>query len=79
MTNRTVVEANTEIKVNLKGLSSKTTNAAKNLKTAMTGKQVGDYKKLNELLYNMKVLKIHADNEFTTKVGDIEVKGTIKA
>jgi hypothetical protein len=45
----------------------------------MTGKQVGDYKKLNELLYNMKVLKIHSDNEFTTKVGDIEVKGTIKA
>lgn len=79
VTNRTVVEANTEIKVNLKGLSSKTTVAAKNLKTAMTGKQVGDYKKLNELLYNMKVLKIHADNEFTTKVGDIEVKGSVKA
>lgn len=79
MTGTRVVEANDEIKVKLNGLSSKTTVAAKNLKTAMTGKQVGDFKKLNELLYTMKVLKVHADNDFSTKVGDIEVKGTIKA
>ena len=79
VTGTRVIEANDEIKVKLNGLSTKTTVAAKNLKTAMTGKQIGDFKKLNELLYTMKVLKVHADNDFSTKVGDIEVKGTIKA
>ena len=76
---RVCVEANDEIKVNLKGLSSKTTAAAKKLKTDLTGKQLGDYKKLNEMLYTMKVLKIHGDTDCTTKVHGIEIKGTVNA
>lgn len=76
---RSVIEANDEIKVSLKGLSSKTTVAAKNLKERLAGKQIDDYKKLNELLYNMKVLKIHADTNCSTKIDGVEIKGTVKA
>lgn len=65
------------VKVAIKGLSSKTTKAAQELKTATAGITVTK-SKLNELLYTARVLKVHADRASTCTFAGRSFTGTVK-
>ena len=71
------VKKDDSVKVAIKGLSSKTTKAAQDLKTATAGITVSK-SKLNELIYTARVLKVHADRAASCMFAGKTFTGTVK-
>ncbi len=76
--NQSVVESNDQIKVSLIGYCNKTTKGAKALKTALTGVQIPD-SNYNELVYQMKCLKVHCSKACVASIGGRNISGTVIA
>lgn len=75
---QSVVESNDQVKVSMIGYCNNTTKGAKALKTALTGVQIPD-SNYNELVYQMKCLKVHCSKACVASIGGQSIAGTVTA